>query len=267
MSTGHAVSRSVRDSAALLDAVAGPAPGDPYWAQPPESSFLSSLDQSTPKLHIALCLTPPNEAKIHPTCVTAARDAAALCEELGHTVEEVRLPVGGGELRYGTGVVVRTKVAQMLDERAQQLGRDLTEEDIERATWWLYQRGKTVTGTEYSSAVDTIHRIGRQVALFMQSHDMILSPVLAEPPALLGRMDMMSDDPAAYFETLAQYSPFTSLANVTGQPSMSVPLALSDDGLPIGVLFSARYGDEVSLFRLARQLERSRPWGMAKLKS
>jgi len=199
--------------------------------------------------------------------VTAARDAAALCEDLGHTVEEVKLPVSGGELKHGTGVIVRTKLAQVLDDRARQLGRDLNEDDLERATWWLYQRGKTVTGVQYSSAVDAIHRIGRQVALFMQSYDMILSPVLAEPPARLGRMDMMSDDPARYFEILSQYSPFTNLANVTGQPSMSVPLFWSDDGLPIGVQFSARYGGEVSLFRLARQLEQLRPWGKAKLKS
>jgi len=267
MSTGHAVSRSVRDNAALLDATAGPAPGDPYWAQPPGSSFLSSLDQPPAKLHIAVCLAPPNDAEVHPTCTAAVREAAMLCQELGHTVEEARLPVDGGELRQSTGVIVRTKIAQVLDERAQQLGRDLTEEDLERATWWLYQRGKTVAGVQYSSAVDSIHRTGRRVALFMQSYDMILSPVLAEPPALLGRLDMMSDDPPQYFETLGRYAPFTSLANVTGQPAMSVPLFWSDDGLPIGVQFIGRYCDEARLLRLARQLEQLKPWGSVKLSS
>ena len=112
-----------------------------------------------------------------------------------------------------------------------------------------------------------VSRSVRDIALFMQSYDMILSPILAEPPAQLGRLDMMADDPAAYFNTLSQYSPFTNLANVTGQPSMSVPLFWSDDGLPIGSHFSARYGAEVSLFRLARQLEQLRPWGKAKPKS
>ena len=171
------------------------------------------------------------------------------------------MPVNGGELNQSTGVIIRTKVAEALDDRARKLGRDLTEEDLERATWWLYQRGKTVTGVQYSTAVETIHRIGRQVASLMESWDMILSPVLAEPPARLGKLDMMSDDPGEYFEILGRYGPFTNLANVTGQPSMSVPLFWSDNGLPIGVQFSARYGSEVSLFRLAHQLEQTRSWG------
>ena len=261
MSTGHAVTRSVRDSAALLDAVAGPAPGDPYSAAPPESSFLASLQHPCAKLRIGLCLTPPNHATVHPTCVAAVRDAAALCEQLGHTITEVQLPVDGGELKYNTGVVIQTKIAELLDARAEQLSRPLNPEDVERATWAVYQRGKTVTGVQYASAVEAIHRIGRRVAVLMQSYDMILSPVLAEPPALLGRLDMTSDDPAGFFDDLGRYSPFTNLANVTGQPAMSVPLYWSDEGLPIGVQFSGRYGAEVSLFQLAQQLEQTRPWG------
>lgn len=260
MSAAHVISRSVRDSATLLDLVAGPSVGDPYWAEPPAHAFIDAVSQPAEKLRILVVRQPPSGAPVSQECLGALQDATDLCVDLGHEVEEGLLPIDGEELRQQTGTVVATKTAEVLESRSLALGRELGLEDVEPPTYWLAQVGKTARGIDYARAIDAIHRIGREVAAFMESYDVILTPVLAEPPILIGELNPMTQDPEAYFDRLGRYAPFTNFCNVTGQPAMSVPLYWSPNGLPIGSQFVGRYGDEITLFRLAAQLEQARPW-------
>ena len=147
-----------------------------------------------------------------------------------------------------------------LSLRAKALGRELLPEDVEKVTWRAAENGKTLSAADYFNSVQTIHRTGRQTARFFKDYDILLSPVLLKPPILLGRLNMMTDDMRQYGRELSGFFGFTSLFNATGQPSMSVPLYWTADNLPVGLQFTARFGEEALLFRLASQLETARPW-------
>jgi Asp-tRNA(Asn)/Glu-tRNA(Gln) amidotransferase A subunit family amidase len=151
---------------------------------------------------------------------------------------------------------VRAKV----EAGAEVLGKEPSSDDVEYATWRMAEAGKELKAVRYLQAIQTIHRTGRQIARFFEDFDILLSPVLLQPPISLGILDMMSEDTETYIENMSSFFGFTSLFNVTGQPSMSVPLHWSDDGLPVGLQFTARFGDEALLFRLASQLEAAQPW-------
>ncbi|MBL7174529.1 MAG: amidase [Desulfobacteraceae bacterium] len=260
MSIHHVISRSVRDSAAFLDATAGPALGDPYWAPPPPRPFLEEVGKDPGNLRIAFTTTPPSGATVDPACVTAIRETANLCESLGHTIEESSPTVNQEELGPATMTLMNTDVRTKLEVRAEALGREPSPEDVERVTWQMAEAGKELSAVSYLKAVQTLHRVGRQVAHFFEDYDILLSTVLLKPPIPLGVLDMMSEDRETYIRTINSFFGFTSLFNVTGQPSMSVPLHWSDDGLPVGLQFTARFGDEALLFRLASQLEAAQPW-------
>jgi len=151
-------------------------------------------------------------------------------------------------------------VARALDDGAKVLGRPVTENDVEPVTWATAQQGKSVASVDYSRAIANSHQIGLAMARFLQNYDLILSPTLAKPPVKLGLLSLSPPDISTYGRDVSEFSPYTSLYNVTGQPSMSVPLHWTGDGLPVGVMFSGRFGDEATLFRLAGQLERAHPW-------
>jgi amidase/6-aminohexanoate-cyclic-dimer hydrolase len=259
-SVAHAVTRTVRDSAALLDATAGPDVGDPYWAPPPAGPFLAEVGRDPGRLRIALTTTSFNGQAVGADCVEAAREAARLCESLGHIVEEARPEVDGSALGVATRIVIGANVRALLEARAAALGRPLAPADVERMTWARAVDGTTFAAWEYARSVNVIHRTGRAVARFFTRHDVLLSPTMCQPPYPLGVMDMSGDDDAAYLAAVLASIGFTSLFNSSGNPAMSVPLAWSASGLPIGVQFAGRFGDEATLFRLAGQLERARPW-------
>jgi amidase len=256
----HAVTRSVRDSAALLDATAGPAPGDPYWAPPPARSYLDEVKTEPGKLHIALIKIPVTGTPVHPDCLQAVEDAARLCTSLGHIVVEDS-PALNGELFAQTFMVVwAAGCAATIEGWAQILKRVPDESDFEPLTWHLYQTGKQISASHYLLAQNTLQAFAREVGRFMQRHDVVLTPTLAEPPLPLGSFDSPPLNPFEVQQRLATFVPFCPLANVTGQPAMSVPLYWNGEGLPIGTQFIGRYGDEATLFRLAAQLEAARPW-------
>lgn len=260
LSTSHVLTRSVRDSAALLDATSGPAPGDPYAAPPPARPFLAEIGADPGRLRVALQLEPLSSVAVDPACQAAARAAATLLEDLGHHVEEARPTLDWEELGNALWVLVASSVALTARRRAAALGQTLRAEDVERVTWNAVEFAATVSAEAYVAALASIHRAGRHMAAFHATYDILLSPTLAKPPVPLGPMHMNNPDLAAYREALLTFSPFTSLFNMTGQPSMSVPLHWTADKLPIGVMASARYGEEAVLFRLASQLEAARPW-------
>jgi len=259
-SIGHALTRSVRDSAALLDATAGPDVGDPYWAPPPPRPFLDEVGREPGRLRIALNLRPYHPVSVDPECAEAARDAARLCASLGHEVEEARPQIDDARWRQATRVIVAANVAASLEARAAALGQTLAESQVERMTWDRVADARTFSATDYAAAMRVVHAVGRVVARFMQRYDIILSPTMCAPPWPLGVLDMMTTDANAYLRAVFASIGFTSLFNSSGNPAMSVPLAWSSSGLPLGVQFAARFGEEGTLFRLAARLEAARPW-------
>lgn len=260
MSTAHAITRSVRDSAALLDATAGPDVGDPYWAPPPARPFAEEVGADPGRLRIAVSAEAPNGAAVHPDCVAAMDDAARLCAELGHRVEPATPPYEPDAMGEATSAVIGANVMAAIARRAQALGRAPSADDVERMTWALAELGAGVDGPAYVAAIQTLHRIGRRVARWFLDHDVLLTPQLAKPPLAIGAIDTMTEDREAYRAEIASFVAFPVLSNVTGAPAMSVPLFWNGDGLPIGVQFVGRFGDEATLFRLAAQLEAARPW-------
>jgi amidase len=259
-SVGHALTRSVRDSAALLDATSGPDVGDPYWAPPPARPFLDEVGRDPGRLRIALNVTPWIPSPVDPECAEAARDAARLCASLGHDVEEARPQIDEAKWRQATRVIVAANVAASLEARAAALGRPLAEGDVERMTWDRVLDARTFSATEYAASIRVMHAVGRIVARFLERYDIILTPTMCAPPQPLGVLDMMTTDANAYLVAVFASIGFTSLFNSSGNPAMSVPLAWSASGLPLGVQFAGRFGEEGLLYRLAAQLEGARPW-------
>lgn len=256
----HAVTRSVRDSAALLDAISGPEPGSQYVAPPPERSFASEVGRPVSRLRIAIQRQAGPGITLDPEVADALDRTGQLLQSLGHHVEEAEPPVDHEALGRGLGAVLGANVVFLLDQRAEILGRAVTEADVEPVTWWLYRQGKGVSGVELQRADHEFHRAGQAMAAFHQTYDVLLSPTVAQPPLPLGTINLVTDDIEAWIARITAFGPFASLANLTGQPAMSVPLAWSRSGLPIGMMFTGRYGDEAMLFRLAAQLETAQPW-------
>ena len=258
MSMGHAETRTVRDSAAILDVTSGPFPGDPYVAPPPARPFLAEVGAEPGRLRIALLDRPSrSDLSVDPECLQALDDAARLCERLGHHVEPATWP----ELPPATAVaaISAVHVANAVDQRLSELGRPLRGDDLDGFARDVSERGRTVTGVEYVQAVAAMHAIGRAVAAWSAPYDVLLSPTMAVLPPKLG----VIDPERPFFDslpTLTGMSCFASIANVTGQPAMSVPLHRTAAGLPVGVQCIGRFGDEATLFRLARQLEAAAPW-------
>jgi amidase len=259
-SVGHAVTRTVRDSAALLDATSGPDIGDPYWAPPPARPFLDEVGRDPGHLRIAITTKPWNSQPVDPECVEAALAAGRLCERLGHHIEEAAPEIDAKLLGEASLIIVSANVCAALEARAAALGRELTEDDVERLTWARATEGHLARAADYARSIGVIHRTGRTVARFFTRYDILLSPTMCRPPYPLGVLDMMTDDVEGYTRAILGAIGFTSLFNSAGNPAMSVPLGWSRAGLPIGVQFAAPFGDEAALFRLGAQIEEAEAW-------
>lgn len=260
LSLEHAVARSVRDSAAILDATTGPAPGDPYAAPPRVRPFLSEVGMAPGRLRIALATKGKLGEAIDSECVQAAKNAAHLCESLGHHVVEAEPDYDAEAVRWSLKVIITSNVANVLALAGRARGRAVAEGEVERVTWQWAEEGKRMSGVDYAHAVQVLHATGRRVAAFFTRFDAALSPTLASPPLKLGVVNMMRNDPQAFFDDLFDRLPFTPLYNVTGGPAMTVPLHWSASGMPVGVQFGADFGGDATLFRLASQLEAAQPW-------
>jgi amidase/6-aminohexanoate-cyclic-dimer hydrolase len=260
LSTQHAVSLTVRDSAALLDALAGPEPGDSIVPPAPETGFLAAAGRPPGKLRIALIERPPTGVAVHPDCHAAMEDVARLLEELGHFVETAALNVDGAALGDALSLTIAVDMAGRLARRGAERGRPVGEGEVETVTWSMARRGREVSATAYADARSLFDATAGAVGLLFQRYDLILSPTLAEPPGLLGRLSLSPADMGDYVRALTAFSPYTALENEIGVPAMSVPLSWNAAGLPIGVMFVAAHGGEPLLFSLAGQLEAARPW-------
>ena len=256
----HALTRSVRDCAALLDATAGPEVGDPYCAPAPARPFLQEVGASPGRLRIAFTTSASNGADLHPDVIAATLDAAKLCESLGHEVVEATPFIDPEKLVPMFMVLWASGMAWTIDGYARILGKTPTPEQFEPGTWALYQMGKQRSAAEYLAAVQWLQGMAREIGRFMLNYDVWLTPTLGAPPLLIGAMDSTPENPLNGMRVAAEFVPFTPLTNVTGQPSISLPLHWNEAGLPIGTHWTAGFGDEATLFRLAAQLETARPW-------
>lgn len=275
----HAVTRSVRDSATLLDATRGLDPGAPYAAPAPERPYAEELAREPGRLRIAFTTESLYGESTHPDCRAAVEDVAKLCEGLGHEVERAHPPYDKAALRRAYLQVVAVSVARLVDDYAARLGKKVDPDQVELETWLLYLIGHRLTATEYAEAVEQMHAAGRRLAPFFERYDVLLTSTLAHPPARIGAfasklleqalMRTLRTVPARRLLLVAldqmaaeklEATANTMLFNQTGQPAMSVPLHWSSEGLPIGTQFAARYGEEDLLLRLAHQLESARPW-------
>lgn len=259
VSTEHAVTLSVRDSAALLDATRGAGPGDPYTAPAPPRAYRDEVNTPPGRLRIAWTTKSPNSVRVEPECLAALADTVQLCIDLGHDVEECDPAIDGAAVvpTFLTLAAANTVVNLASHPTA---GGSAREGDVERITWLTAQRGEQIAAPDYVRATQTAHRLGRQMAVFHTDWDVLLTPGLASPAVKLGWLDMMLDDFDEYWQRVFAFSPFTVWFNLTGQPALMLPMAQSSAGLPLAVQCIARYGDEATLFRLGAQLEAARPW-------
>jgi len=258
MSVMHAVTRSVRDCALLLDATAGYEPGDPYTA-PAAASFAAALARPPRRLRIAMMLKDHRGANLAPDCLAAVEGAAKLCQDLGHIVEEADPGIDLVALRKQNSSIAAANVARALGLRWAALGRQPDAGDVEAATWAAFNTGRKLTAVEYVAAIAATHAAGRKLASFLSGYDVILSTVVAGPPPRLGYFDMDGDVPT-FAERVSQYLSVTPVHNATGTPAISLPLYWTQDGLPVGVHFAGRYGEDGTLLQLAAQLEAAQPW-------
>lgn len=258
LSAQHAVTWSVRDSAALLDATAGPLAGDPYFAPPPRRPYLEEVTRDPGRLRIAFSTTAPDGTAIAPECAAAVLEAARLCESLGHEVSEAAPSFDVEPVQQAFAAVFQ---ANTMANIARATGGPLPPEGmIEPMTRAIAERGRAISAADYIGCLQLLQRESRRIAGFFDRYDMWLTPTLASPPPRLGAFDTTTTDADGWAEKLYAFLPVTYLSNITGQPAMSVPLGQTGIGLPIGCHFTGRYGEEGQLFRLAGQLEAAAPW-------
>jgi amidase len=256
----HVVTRSVRDSAAVLDCTAGPDVGDPYWAPPPERPFLEEVARPPGRLRIAYWPRLPAGGALHSECVEAVESTTRLCEELGHDVVEATPPIDPGFVTQAFLTLWSAGAAGTIDALALVTGRKPDPAFFEPLTWAFYERGSAIRASEYLIAIIGLQLVTRQVARFLEEYDACLTTTLGAPPVRLGTIDTNESEIERAMEALGDYVPYTPLFNATGQPAISLPLHWSAEGLPIGLHFAARAGGEGLLYRLASQLEAARPW-------
>jgi amidase len=260
LSTEHALTLSVRDSAVLLDATGGPGAGDPYTVPAPGRPFLQECGADPGRLRIAVTTATPNGVPVAAEYRNALQDTVLLCAELGHHVAE-------SDPTIDRNVVIPTFLTLMAANTIVNLsshptaGRPARQDEVEKVTWAsAHVMGEKITGADYVRATQAAHKLGRQMAAFHAQYDVLLTPALAMLPPQLGWIDMMMDDVDEYWRRVFTFSPFTVWFNITGQPAIVLPLGQTVDGLPLSVQLVGRYGDEATLFRLASQLEAASPW-------
>jgi len=277
----HVLSRSVRDSAAMLDATCGFDSGAPFRLEMPQRPYMQEIDQEPGRLKIAFNTRSPMGTPVHPEYVKATMETALWLQKLGHDVEEIEPPIDGKALGMSYLSMYFGEVAADISELKSVLGRDATRDDVETLTWTLGLLGRATSAFSFVEAIRKWGEASRIMGKFHETYDLYLTPAIAQPPIRIGALEPKPFEMAALnlvnslglgktlkrsgiiekiaIENLSKV-PFTQLANFTGQPAMSVPLHWSSDGLPCGMQFMARIGDEATLFRLAAQLEKEKPW-------
>ena len=262
MGIEFAVTRTVRDCAALLDAVQGAGLGDPYVAPAPPCSYVEAMNRRPTPLRVALMSTAWGKHKTDPEVLEGLAATARQCEALGHTLTEAVPPLDWDEFVRNCMAYWTANLAVWIDELASALARPIDASTLEAATLACYRHGKSLKATDLLHAMEVANRISRTFAAFFQQYDVLLTPTLPQPPATLGTINAndASLDAEGWTRRTFAFTPFTPVFNMTGQPAISLPLARTGAGLPIGMQFVGHFGAEDVLINLAAQLESSMPW-------
>lgn len=263
-----AETRTVRDAAALLDCVEGPMPGDPYTVAAPERPYIQEVGKDPGKLKVGI-IKDIDGVDIKMPCRTAVESVARVMLDLGHTVEESWPkpfnPEESESLQNHIINIIASYQTHSIEMFSQAIGREIGREDMDCDNWAVTELGRTVTATQYLTAVDLIHRFNRQMASWWdEGYDLLITPTIPEPPPPIGELIPDATEPLKGFMRSALLIPFTIPFNITGQPAISLPLCQTDDGLPIGIQMVAAFGREDLLFRIASQLEKAMPWNNRK---
>ena len=254
------LTRTVGETAELLDLLAGYEPGDASWAPPPSEPFAAAAGREPGRLRIAFTTGAAVQAELDPQCERALRDAAGLLSSLGHELEEVDAPWAGQDLLRVFTLVFGTPVAMGVFFGAQVTGREPSEGLVEPLTWTIWNGIRERTALDYMLARTQLAAASRGIVALWSNFDVVMTPALAQRPVHIGDIDACSDDPWEDFRRSGEFTPYTAVFNVTGQPAISLPLFHGDDGLPLGVQLAGRPADEATLLSLAAQLEAARPW-------
>ncbi len=261
MSVDHALTRSVRDSALLLDIAAGPLPGDAYVAPPPARPFVEEVGADPGRLRIAVSTTRPDGTPSDGVCAEAAVDLAELLAGLGHEIVEATPPYPIDALQAVMQFFSAAPMTAAVDELLRDLGRDLRDDDLEPFTRLLYDYGRDARGVDVLTGLDEIERVGQELGPFFVGHDLVLTPTLPIPPPPLGLLDTSNIE--AMYTYAGAISALTSVWNITGQPAISLPTGRTPAGLPVGVQLVAALNREDVLLRVAAQVEAAQPWPTA----
>ncbi len=256
----HAVTRSVRDSAMLLDVTAGRMPGDLYYVPPPDRPFVEEVGRDPGRLRIGVSTQALTYGALHPECVTAVENAARLCTALGHDVEPLTIDADFTAMAIAANVLVSASVAGTLEAEAERRGSPIREDEVEALTWRIYQDARERDIHETALAQVTINTFSRQLATSLAPYDVVILSTLGHPPRQLGYLSPSAPDLTDYAERLYSFIPNTQTFNVGGQPAVSLPLHWTPDNLPVGVMFVGPWGGESVLLRLAGQIEGAAQW-------
>jgi amidase len=254
------LTRTVAETAELLDVLAGYETGDTTWAPPPAEPFAAAAARHPGRLRIALTTEPPIESELDSLCEGATRDAAELLTSLGHKVEEIEAPWAGSDLMRVFTMVFGTPIASAAYFGGLVTGREPSAELMEPLSWMVYEGIGQRTALDYFLARTQLSAAARGIVALWDTYDVVLTPALAQRPVRIGEIDACSDDPWDDFRRSGQFTPYTAIFNTTGQPAISLPLFQGDDGLPTAVQLAGRPADEATLLSLASQLETARPW-------
>ena len=254
------LTRTVAETAALLDVLAGYETGDATWAPPPPEPFAEAAARDPGGLRIGVTTTAPTDAPLDPLCERAVRDAAELLASLGHEVEEVEAPWAGQGLLQVFTLVFGTPIAMGVQFAAQATGREPAEELVEPLSWTIWNGIRERTALDYLLARTRLGAFSRGIVALWNDHDVVLTPALAQRPVPIGAIDSCSDDPWEDFRRSGEFTPYTAIFNVTGQPAISLPLFHGEDGLPLAVQLAGKPAGEAQLLALAAQVEAASPW-------
>ncbi|MES2281702.1 MAG: amidase [Pseudomonadota bacterium] len=260
LSHEHAVTRSVRDCAAILDATAGPDVGAPYFTARPATSYLQALDRPSGCLRIAFTTTTFDGRPVDAECKAAVENTVRLLQDLGHDVEEARPEFDAPALSAACGTLLATGLAAIVAAREAQLGRTVQPGELENVTHEAIAFGRQVSGVQYASQFAAINREVRRIGRFFEKTDVLVTPALATAPVKIGELSTQTLSMAQFQQAMAAFCPFTGAFNATGQPAISLPLHWSAAGLPIGVQLVGRFAEDAVLLQLAAQLEMAQPW-------
>lgn len=255
------LTRTVAETAQLLDVLAGYEPGDATWAPPPDVPFAELAERSPSGLRVGLALNPPlRDAEVDPACAEAARSAARALESLGHRVEEITVPWGEGDLLteftrvWAPMISMQTLIGGVLR------GREATADDVEPLTWVMWENAHAKDALDFVAAEGRMKTLARSVVTFLAPYDLVVTPALARPPVPIGEIHGRGPDPWDHYRRSGHFTPFTAVCNITGLPAISLPLFQGEEGLPLAVQLIGRPLGEGQLLAVASQLEQAIPW-------